>query len=317
MGETSPQAKSPFGADWKEAFLGIHLGRPLLGQRVHDLLSLIAALGDEARDGISLNATGDAALIALHAAALEPRIIGLNVHYMTTSWSDVAKSTVTRDQLANVVPGALAYYDLPDLAALAAPRPMLIRGVVDPAGRPVSQERIETTYATTEEAYSRNERSRLKPSSRAGPSDALSLGPDRGPRRRRDADRRALQRQDRDRQAHRRGRTSRPDPRRRSARRRSRLRSTVSRCRSARATTTCRSRSPAFRSIARSPEGIARTAGTIPGVWRRTHESGSGPRARPGSTRRASSIPPASAGSPRARRWPTSQPMWMAAKSRR
>ncbi len=33
------------GADWKEAFLSLHLGRPLLGQRVGDLLSVIAATG--------------------------------------------------------------------------------------------------------------------------------------------------------------------------------------------------------------------------------------------------------------------------------
>src|SRR5262249_28221591 len=150
-----------------------HLGRPLLGQRVNDLLSVIAALGDEAGDGVALTASGTAGLIGLHAAALEPRITSLDLFSMTTSWSDVARSRVTRDQLASVVPGALAFYDAPDLAALVAPRPMRILGMADPAGWPVSQERIEATYTTAKEAYARN----------AGSQLAFTAGPVRPTRR--------------------------------------------------------------------------------------------------------------------------------------
>jgi hypothetical protein len=53
MGETSPpEARpGPIGADTKEAFLSLHLDRPLLGQRVGDLLAVIAAMLDEARGG--------------------------------------------------------------------------------------------------------------------------------------------------------------------------------------------------------------------------------------------------------------------------
>ena len=41
MGELAPEGKDAvFGTDWKEAFLGIHLMRPLLGQRILDLRSL-------------------------------------------------------------------------------------------------------------------------------------------------------------------------------------------------------------------------------------------------------------------------------------
>jgi dienelactone hydrolase/pimeloyl-ACP methyl ester carboxylesterase len=161
MGETSPQARGPFGPDSKEAFLGLHLGRPLLGQRVNDLLSVIAALGAEAGDGVALIAGGTACLIGLHAAALEPRITSLELLSMTISWSDVARSRVTRDQLASVVPGALEFYDTPDIAALVAPRPLNILGMADPAGWPVSQARVEATYTACKEAYARNAGSRL------------------------------------------------------------------------------------------------------------------------------------------------------------
>jgi murein DD-endopeptidase MepM/ murein hydrolase activator NlpD len=162
MGTTAPQGKSPFGADWKEAFLALHLNRPLLGQRVGDLLAVIAALPEESSAGIRLIAAGTTGPIALHAAALEPRITGLATYHMTTSWADVARAVGTRDQLANVVPGALAYYDLPDLARLIAPRPLTLSALVDPVGLPVPQERLESTYAACKPAYSQAAAGALK-----------------------------------------------------------------------------------------------------------------------------------------------------------
>ena len=110
MGETAPAAgrPGPLGVGVKEAFLSLHLGRPLLGQRVGDLLSVLAALADESPGGFSLIGHGTAGPIALHAAALEPRVVALTLDGAITSWSEVVRTPLTRDQLANVVPGALA-----------------------------------------------------------------------------------------------------------------------------------------------------------------------------------------------------------------
>jgi hypothetical protein len=44
-------------------------------------------------------------------------------------------------------------YDLPDLAAAMAPRPLTIRHPVDPVGKPVSQAELEAAYAKAREAY--------------------------------------------------------------------------------------------------------------------------------------------------------------------
>src|SRR5205085_5161399 len=59
LGETAPAAwpaKLPaFGVDFKESFLGILLDRPLLGQRVLDVLAVLRALG---RDEVQLVADG-------------------------------------------------------------------------------------------------------------------------------------------------------------------------------------------------------------------------------------------------------------------
>jgi len=156
MGETEPDAPhrglAPFvRADWKEAYIALNLGRPLLGQRVRDLLAVVGAVDGENR-GVHVVGVGSAAPVALHAAALDPRIRRLTLEGMVISWSAVARTPVTVNQLTNVVPGALKVYDLPDLAAAIAPRPLALRGPVDPAGKPVSRAAVEEAYAAARAA---------------------------------------------------------------------------------------------------------------------------------------------------------------------
>jgi hypothetical protein len=55
--------------------------------------------------------------------------------------------------VSNVVPGALGTYDLPDLAALMAPRKLTILSPVDGAGKAVSQSELESAYSRAREAY--------------------------------------------------------------------------------------------------------------------------------------------------------------------
>lgn len=149
VGELAPQEKSPFGADWKEAFLGLHLNRPLLGQRVADVLAVNEGMGGTCH----LLAKGLAGPVALHAALLDPRIPEVTVEKAILSWSAVVRTPITRNQLANVVPGVLKVYDLPDLAAALVPRKLILRAPVDPAGKPVTQEELEAAYAGAREAY--------------------------------------------------------------------------------------------------------------------------------------------------------------------
>jgi hypothetical protein len=149
FGETAPEGKSPFGVDVREGFLGILLNRPLLGQRVLDVLSVNEGMGGEC----VLAASGAAAPVALHAAALDGRIPEVTLEKGILSWSAVVKARVTANQLASVVPGALEAYDLPDLAAAIAPRKLTIKNPVDPSGKPVAQAELEAAYAKVREAY--------------------------------------------------------------------------------------------------------------------------------------------------------------------
>jgi len=148
-GETAPEGKDTVGADWKEAFLGFHLNRPLLGQRVRDILAANEAMGGSCH----LTASGAAVPAALHAAALDSRIPAVTLDGGILSWTSVLKSPVTQNQLANVVPGALERYDLLTLAASLAPRPLTIKGAVHADGKPMTQEELEALGAPVRKAY--------------------------------------------------------------------------------------------------------------------------------------------------------------------
>jgi pimeloyl-ACP methyl ester carboxylesterase len=133
--------------------LALHLGRPLLGQRVADLVGVIEAMAARAPHGVHLWGFGTGGPIALHAAALDQKVASLTLDSALVSWAAVAETPVSRDQLSNVVPGALAVYDLPELAAAVAPRPLTIRAAVDGTGAPVDQAELEKAYAPCKTSY--------------------------------------------------------------------------------------------------------------------------------------------------------------------
>lgn len=146
-GETAPAGNRTsawmkyFGPEWKEAFLGLHINRPLLGQRVYDLLSLLGAAMDE-KCRVHLIGVGAAGPTVLHAALFQKPNGDddeLTLDGSLASWASVVKTPVSHEQLANVVPGVLRYYDLPQLAALAAPWKVKVRNAVDGVGKPVAQ----------------------------------------------------------------------------------------------------------------------------------------------------------------------------------
>jgi dienelactone hydrolase len=155
-GETAPavakDGKVPtFGVEFKESFLGFHLNQPLLGQRTGDLLGVINTVPKET--GVELHGFGAAGPVALHAAALNFRVKAVTIDAGLVSWENVVRTPISHNQLANVVPGALKAYDLPDLAASLAPRPLTIRNPVDATGKPLSKEVAEEAYKGVREAY--------------------------------------------------------------------------------------------------------------------------------------------------------------------
>jgi pimeloyl-ACP methyl ester carboxylesterase len=160
LGETAPRpapAKGPnlFGVDFREAYMALHINRPLLGQRTHDLLAVLAAMSADAPGGTHLIGADTAGPVALHAAFFERRVARLTLEGSLISWSEVARTPISHNQLTNVVPGALKVYDLPDLAAALAPRPLTIRDAAGPVGRPVPLATVSAAYGAARAAYAR------------------------------------------------------------------------------------------------------------------------------------------------------------------
>ncbi|HSH78434.1 MAG TPA: acetylxylan esterase, partial [Herpetosiphonaceae bacterium] len=134
------------------AWWGIMLGQPLLGSRVWDVLRAIDLIQtlpevDGRRIGIMGGSGGGA--VTLFAAALEARFRAVVVSNYFCTFKD---SVLAIQHCAcNYVPGLLEDAEMYDVAALIAPRPLLIEaGTEDPIfplpGVLESYERLRTAY---------------------------------------------------------------------------------------------------------------------------------------------------------------------------
>lgn len=123
MGET---AEKPEANDWKyynseynNAMLGIHIGKPLPGQRVVDILTIMKYISGEKRMcnmPVKIIADGPAAEAALYAAVLNPEIVSIEASSTIRSCFEILENPMKKDWYSYVVPGILRYFDLPDLA---------------------------------------------------------------------------------------------------------------------------------------------------------------------------------------------------------
>lgn len=113
------------------------LGKPLLGQRVTDLLAVVRGLRSRAdlrSRRVLVAARGVSTVIAQFAAVMEPSIDSLYLAGGLASYQRIADSETYSHPLGNFVPNLLLHTDLPDLAKAIAPRKIVLAGAVDAAG---------------------------------------------------------------------------------------------------------------------------------------------------------------------------------------
>jgi hypothetical protein len=106
---------------------GVMLHRPLFAGRVWDVVRGVEYLGtrpDVDSAAVHVWGEGDAAFLALHAAALETSIAGAACLGLPDSYRTPAGGQVTLAPWL-VVPGLLSLADVPALKALVAPRPCI------------------------------------------------------------------------------------------------------------------------------------------------------------------------------------------------
>ena len=126
------------------AWASLILGRPLLGQRVADILALVQALKSQGR--IALAANGRLTIPALFAAALTKDIESVYLSGGLVSFRAIAESEHYKQPLCNFIPDVLAHVDLPELAAALAPRRIHIAAPTDAAGQPLELDAARKIY---------------------------------------------------------------------------------------------------------------------------------------------------------------------------
>jgi dienelactone hydrolase len=126
--ELRDQAESPDSSSCKSAaWWGIMLGKPLLGRRVWDVMrtiDLLVTLPEVDPQRIGIMGISGGGTVALFAAALDPRLRAAVISGYLNTFRD---SILAMDHCpCNYVPGLLQDAEMYDIAALIAPRPLLI-----------------------------------------------------------------------------------------------------------------------------------------------------------------------------------------------
>ena len=127
-----------FGRDNLEILTAYLMGKSFVGMRTDDVRSWAHFLKSKATR-IDLIATGEAAIPALHAAALEPDAFRkITLRRMIRSYETLVGEGETHDQTVNLVHGILRHYDLPDLIELVGKERVTIEEPVDGMGKVVA-----------------------------------------------------------------------------------------------------------------------------------------------------------------------------------
>ncbi len=142
--------------DHNSAEHAIWIGRPLLGQWVHEVVCLLDWLTPQPSTrpgGAILVGFGLAGLVALAVAASQPERTAAVacVNMPTTLVTDREYPGGVR--MALLTPGLFEAGDLPHLAALTAPKPLLIEGGTDLDGGARTGRQLRAAYAFTERVY--------------------------------------------------------------------------------------------------------------------------------------------------------------------
>ena len=132
------------------AWASLILGRPLLGQRVADVLAMIAGLRRHRALGsrtVVLAARGEMTVPAIFAAALDSNIHELYLERGLVSFRSIVDTEIYDHSFANFVPALLRHTDLPDVVATLAPRHVRLAGAVDAGGNRMDASAVRGVYA--------------------------------------------------------------------------------------------------------------------------------------------------------------------------
>jgi len=144
------------GKDADFAYAAFSLGYPLLGMRTADALGVVRYLRTRAEVNpkrVAIVGQGWAGLTALFAAALDGEISATAVEAIPTSYAALAQAELYEQPAFFLLPGALEDFDLSDVFAALAPRPLLVLNPQDPLTRKMVEQEAVMALAPARAAY--------------------------------------------------------------------------------------------------------------------------------------------------------------------
>ncbi|MDR2804831.1 MAG: hypothetical protein LBB85_04200 [Dysgonamonadaceae bacterium] len=108
--------------EYRNAMISMHAGKPILGQRVQDILTIVdfcATQKELKGHPVQIRANGIYGPAGIHAAFLDDRIASADISRSVRTWKNYLAGPLQYDMYSNVLYGVLNYYDLPDLVRLS------------------------------------------------------------------------------------------------------------------------------------------------------------------------------------------------------
>jgi cephalosporin-C deacetylase-like acetyl esterase len=154
-GISSTEFAHYFG-DFKDTMTALLVGKTMVGMRTLDItraIDLLSARSDIDREKIYVYGKKGGSIPALYAAVLDGRIRKVVVEDMLSTYDSVVENKVHRQVFESVVPGALKFYDLPDVVTTLAPRKVSIVSGTDPLGQELPANTVRNEYKRAIDAY--------------------------------------------------------------------------------------------------------------------------------------------------------------------
>jgi pimeloyl-ACP methyl ester carboxylesterase len=148
-GDTRPPSDTLRSApDHNSAEHALWIGRPLLGQWLTDVQILLDWLGLQSARGqrVAVAGLGQAGVVALLAAAMNPERVGAVATFGAPVSLVTDKQYPDGTHMGLLAPGILRVGDVPHLAAMAAPRRLLVADGVDVSGKRLSERACRESF---------------------------------------------------------------------------------------------------------------------------------------------------------------------------
>ena len=138
------EIKSPLlGTSYLLSLRALLVGKTILGMRTDDAIRAVDwlhARPDVDRSALALYGTGPLGAVALHAAALDPRIRKVYVENTLAAYRMAVDRPIHRDLPEIALPGVLRRYDLGDLLVAIGPRPVRVINPVNSVGERIRED---------------------------------------------------------------------------------------------------------------------------------------------------------------------------------